>query len=133
MFVCLCVCMCFDQALTEPPSDVIFGMLNLERPGSVIGYIIFTSLFIKGQQRSKTENSVVTLFGSRQHTVLAVSGNSEVLKCKNYLKNYYSGQYLKNLLTEKSRLVLKLQVMLIAVYKTQKKFYTLSNYLCKRP
>ena len=47
--VCLCVCMCFDHGLTKNPSDVIFGMPTLMQPRSVIGYIIFASLFIKGQ------------------------------------------------------------------------------------
>ena len=38
-----------DHGQTVELNDVIFAMLTLMIPRSVIGYIIFTSLFIKGQ------------------------------------------------------------------------------------
>ena len=55
MYVCMClsvcmyVCMCFDHGLTKKPSHMMFSMLTLMQSRSVIGYIIFASLFIKGQ------------------------------------------------------------------------------------
>ena len=51
--VCLSVCMYVDHGQTVELNDVIFAMLTLMIPRGVIGYIIFTSLFIKGQERSK--------------------------------------------------------------------------------
>ena len=43
------VCMLDDHGLTKTISDEIFGMLTHMIIRSVIGYIIFTSLFIKGR------------------------------------------------------------------------------------
>ena len=51
--VCLSVCMLHDHGHIAELNDVIFGMLTLMIPRSIIGYVIFTSLFIKGQYRSK--------------------------------------------------------------------------------
>ena len=50
------VCMLDDHGLTKTISDEIFGMLTHMIIRSVIGYIIFTSLFIKGRGTLSTIN-----------------------------------------------------------------------------
>ena len=49
LFVCLSVCMLDDHGLTEAPSDVIFWIYTHMKPRSIIGYIILTFGFVKGQ------------------------------------------------------------------------------------